>query len=95
MSSTQKRPNLLDQWFFVQKVVSDPKLDTLYGEEAIAYEQEMQLRRMNAAWLEYWNEDDEDYEHKEWPLDYVSPWQYTARPSAGCPRPWARSGMSA
>ena len=26
MSTTQKGPNLLDQWFFVQKVVSDRKL---------------------------------------------------------------------
>ncbi len=26
MSTTQKGPNLLDQWFFMQKVVSDPKL---------------------------------------------------------------------
>jgi hypothetical protein len=26
MSTTQKGPNLLDQWFFVQKVVSDPRL---------------------------------------------------------------------
>ena len=44
--------------------------------QAVRYEQEMQLRRMNAAWLEFWNDFDEDYEHEEWPLDYVTPSQY-------------------